>query len=180
MTKMRYSRGWNVSLFERGGKSDSRTTKVTARKAKPEANISVANNPVAKTLDAGEISVKTVNSAVEAGKANPFKPAFVNKKKSGVKTVTSLSHQSVEFKPSQKSSIHKPAGDGGGFGLAGFILALLAILAVFAGPIGLVVWLLGLIFSIIGLGGDRSNKGLAIAGLIISLLPIIIFLAVVM
>ena len=63
-----------------------------------------------------------------------------------------------------------------GMGVAGFVLSLVAFFGgtvpYLSGPI----WLLGLIFSIIGL--NRQPRGLAIAGLIISLVGIFIILAV--
>jgi hypothetical protein len=65
-----------------------------------------------------------------------------------------------------------------GMATAGFILALLTLFLGWIPLLGWLMWLLGLIFSAIGLGNANSaggtGRGLAIAGLIISLLGIII------
>ena len=61
---------------------------------------------------------------------------------------------------------------------AGFVRALLTLFLGWIPLLGWVMWLLGLIFSAIGLGNagklDGEGRGLAIAGLIISFLGIII------
>lgn len=58
-------------------------------------------------------------------------------------------------------------------GLLGFIFALVAFLGWFGGPIiGGALWLAGLVLSIIGM--SRRPKGLATAGLIISLVGLVI------
>ncbi len=59
-------------------------------------------------------------------------------------------------------------------GVAGFVLALVALLTSWIPVLGWIIWLLGLIFSIIGV--TRKPKGLAIAGLIISLIGVIILI----
>ena len=63
-----------------------------------------------------------------------------------------------------------------GIGIAGFVLALLGILLGWIPVLGWVIWVLGLIFSIIGM--FRSPRGLAIAGFIISIIDIILLLTV--
>ncbi|MBN2727618.1 MAG: hypothetical protein JXR53_00170 [Bacteroidales bacterium] len=63
-----------------------------------------------------------------------------------------------------------------GIGTAGFVLALIAILLGWAPVVGWVLWLLGLIFSFAGL--FKAPRGLAIAGLIISLIGIILLITV--
>ncbi|MCX8742418.1 hypothetical protein J3U50_00090 [Lactobacillus sp. B3795] len=65
-----------------------------------------------------------------------------------------------------------------GIGTAGFVLSLIALLVTSWIPfVDFVVWLLGAIFSIIGL--FKQPKGLAIAGTIISFIGIIFILFVV-
>lgn len=63
-----------------------------------------------------------------------------------------------------------------GMGVAGFVLSLVAFFGCTVPYLSGPIWLLGLIFSIIGL--NRQPRGLAIAGLIISLVGIFIILAV--
>lgn len=64
-----------------------------------------------------------------------------------------------------------------GIGTAGFVLALIAFfigwIPIIGQIFGFFIWLLGLIFSFIGI--FRKPKGLAIAGLVISLFWVIIF-----
>ena len=59
-----------------------------------------------------------------------------------------------------------------GMGVAGFVLALLGLIFCWGPILGWILWILGLIFSIIGV--CRKPKGLAIAGLIISCLYLIL------
>lgn len=63
-----------------------------------------------------------------------------------------------------------------GIGTAGFVLALVGLFLGWIPFLGWAIWLLGLIFSIIGL--TRSPKGLSIAGLIISLVGIVLLVLV--
>jgi hypothetical protein len=61
-----------------------------------------------------------------------------------------------------------------GIGTAGFILALTAVFLGWIPVLGQILWLLGLIFSSIGV--FKQPKGLSIAGLVISLLGFVILL----
>ena len=61
-----------------------------------------------------------------------------------------------------------------GLGITGFVLSVLALLLGWVPVIGWIVWLLGLIFSLIGI--FRKPRGLAIAGLLLSLLALIVIL----
>lgn len=61
-----------------------------------------------------------------------------------------------------------------GVGTAGFVLALIAVFLGWVPVIGWIIWLLGLILSFAGV--FKKPNGLAIAGLIISLLGIILLL----
>ena len=63
-----------------------------------------------------------------------------------------------------------------GIGTAGFVLALIALFLGWIPLLGWIIWLLGLIFSFIGV--FKSPKGLSIAGLIISFIGIIILIVV--
>lgn len=65
---------------------------------------------------------------------------------------------------------------GNGMGTAGFVLALLGLIFCWVPVLDWILWLLGLIFSIIGM--FKPKKGLAIAGLIISFLFLIIIFVV--
>ena len=58
-----------------------------------------------------------------------------------------------------------------GLGTAGFVLALLALLGCWIPVLNWILWLLGFIFSFIGI--CKSPRGLAIAGLCISLVDLI-------
>ena len=61
-----------------------------------------------------------------------------------------------------------------GLGITGFVLSVLALLLGWVPVIGWIIWLLGLIFSLIGI--FRKPRGLAIAGLLLSLLALIVIL----
>ncbi len=63
-----------------------------------------------------------------------------------------------------------------GAGTAGFVLALLAILLCWIPVVNWILWVLGLIFSLIGV--FKEPRGMAIAGLVLSLLGIIIMMVV--
>ena len=59
-----------------------------------------------------------------------------------------------------------------GMGVAGFVLALLGLIFCWVPGLGLIFWLFGLVFSIIGM--FKKTKSFAIAGLIISCLYLIL------
>ena len=61
-------------------------------------------------------------------------------------------------------------------GTTGFIIALVTIFLFWIPVLGWILWLLGLIFS--GIGVTRKPKGLAIAGLVISLIGLILLIVV--
>jgi hypothetical protein len=63
-----------------------------------------------------------------------------------------------------------------GIGTAGFVLALIAIFLGWIPVLGWIIWLLGLIFSFVGV--FKEPKGLSIAGLVISLIGIILLIVV--
>lgn len=63
-----------------------------------------------------------------------------------------------------------------GFGVAGFVLAILGIVFGWVPYLGQIIWLLGLIFSCIGMA--KAPRGLAITGFILSFLDLILMLTV--
>lgn len=63
-----------------------------------------------------------------------------------------------------------------GIGTAGFVLALIALVLVWAPFLNSILWLLGLILS--GVGVTKQPRGLAIAGLCISLIGLVILLTI--
>ena len=72
--------------------------------------------------------------------------------------------------------VNQPVPKSNGMGTAGFVLALLALFLGWVPVVGWILWVLGLIFSCVGV--FQTPKGLAIAGLIISLLGVILLLFV--
>lgn len=75
--------------------------------------------------------------------------------------------QTIVVNQSQKSN---------GIGTAGFVIALIALFLGWVPVLGWILWLLGLIFSFVGI--FKKPKGLAIAGLVISLIGIILLMTV--
>lgn len=66
---------------------------------------------------------------------------------------------------------------GNGIGVAGFVLALIGLIFCWVPILNWILWILGVIFSFIGV--FKKPKGLSIAGLIISFIWIIIWVAVI-
>ncbi|MYA41148.1 MAG: DUF4190 domain-containing protein [Gemmatimonadetes bacterium] len=71
---------------------------------------------------------------------------------------------------------------GNGLAVAGFVCALCSVVLFWVPGLNFILWVLGIVFSGIGLSRannqGRSGRGLAIAGLVIALLPgtILVFL----
>ena len=63
-----------------------------------------------------------------------------------------------------------------GIGTAGFVIALVAIFVGWAPVLGWILWFLGLVLSFVGI--FKEPRGLAIAGLVVSLIGIILILTV--
>ncbi len=63
-----------------------------------------------------------------------------------------------------------------GIGTAGFVLALVSLMFGWLPFVGWTIWFLGLLFSFVGM--FKRPRGLAIAGLIISLIGVILLLVV--
>ncbi|MDD4384496.1 MAG: hypothetical protein PHD06_04890 [Bacteroidales bacterium] len=80
----------------------------------------------------------------------------------------SQSGQTVIIQQSDKKS--------NGVGTSGFVLALIALFLGWVPFLGWILWLLGLILSFVGV--FKEPKGLAIAGLVISLIGIILLITV--
>lgn len=72
--------------------------------------------------------------------------------------------------------INQQAKESNSQGTAGFVLALIALVLGWIPVIGWILWFLGLVFSFVGL--FKNPKGLAIAGLIISLVALYLLIAV--
>lgn len=70
--------------------------------------------------------------------------------------------------------VNVAAPQSNGMGTAGFVLALIGLFFSWVPLVGQAVWLVGLILSLVGLG--REPRGLAIAGTIISLIGLILFI----
>lgn len=64
---------------------------------------------------------------------------------------------------------------GNGLGTAGFVLAIIGVFLSWVPFIGQIIWLLGAVFSVVGL--FKPNKGLAIAGTVISFIGLIIIMS---
>ncbi|MBD5225122.1 MAG: EscU/YscU/HrcU family type III secretion system export apparatus switch protein [Bacteroidales bacterium] len=80
-----------------------------------------------------------------------------------------LQQQQVPYSPQGYYGSQYPQRrqESNGIGTAGFVLALVSFFGFWLPYVGGLTWLLGLIFSIIGV--NRPPRGLAIAGLVISL-----------
>ena len=84
--------------------------------------------------------------------------------------------QNQQGQPGQPIIINQVTNNTNGIGTAGFVCALVALFLGWVPVLGWVLWVVGLILSIVGI--TKQPKGLAIAGLIISLIGIILLLAV--
>ena len=69
-----------------------------------------------------------------------------------------------------------PSQGSNGLGTAGFILALLALIFCWVPVLDWILWILGLVLSFCGV--FKAPKGLAIAGLVISLIGLILIVVV--
>lgn len=72
--------------------------------------------------------------------------------------------------------VNQQPSNSNGLGVAGFVLALITLFLGWIPVFGWILWLLGLIFSACGL--HKAPRGLAIAGLVISLIDLIFLLVV--
>lgn len=71
---------------------------------------------------------------------------------------------------------------GNGMAISGFICALLSVIGFWAPGVNFVLWVLGIVFSIVGLKNCKNkgapHRGLAMAGLVIALVPTTILILV--
>lgn len=79
--------------------------------------------------------------------------------------------------PQQQVFIQQQASKSNGLGTAGFVLALIGLILCWIPILDWILWLLGVIFSFIGV--FKAPRGLAIAGLVISFIGLIIIFAVI-
>lgn len=86
------------------------------------------------------------------------------------------SENSIQNKAGQTIIIKQEEKKSNGIGTAGFVLALIALFLGWIPFIGWIIWILGLIFSFIGV--FKPPRGLAIAGLIISFIGIILLIVI--
>lgn len=84
--------------------------------------------------------------------------------------------QNSQNQPDKTIIVNQTEKESNGIGTAGFVLALIAIFLGWVPVLGWILWLLGLIFSFVGV--FKQPKGLSIAGLVISLIGVILLLAV--
>jgi hypothetical protein len=84
----------------------------------------------------------------------------------------------TQYTPNPPQQTAQPSN---GLGTAGFVLGLIGLLFSFIPVIGVVAWplvILGIVFSAVGMGkaskGRATNKGLAIAGLVLSIVGLAI------
>src|SRR5690606_11038769 len=68
--------------------------------------------------------------------------------------------------------VNQKQNESNGIGIAGFVLALIALFIGWVPILGWLLWILGLILSFVGM--FKNPKGLAIAGLVISLIGLIL------
>ena len=78
--------------------------------------------------------------------------------------------------PNQQTVIINQERKGNGLGTAGFVLALIAVFLGWIPILGWIIWFLGLILSFAGI--FKSPRGLAIAGLVLSLIDLILLATV--
>ncbi len=72
--------------------------------------------------------------------------------------------------------IQQPKNNSNGIGMAGFVLSLIALFLGWIPIIGWILWVLGLVLSFVGL--FSRPRGFAIAGLVISLIGVFLFIFV--
>lgn len=70
-----------------------------------------------------------------------------------------------------------PGHRSNGLGVAGLVLSILGFFVGWIPVLGWIIWILGLLFSFIGL--FKSPRGCAIAGMIISLIWVIVFVCII-
>lgn len=84
--------------------------------------------------------------------------------------------QNPQTQSSQNVNLNQFDKKSNGIGTAGFVIALIAVFLGWIPVLGWILWVLGLILSFIAV--FKEPRGLAIAGLVISLLGILLLLTV--
>lgn len=84
--------------------------------------------------------------------------------------------QEFQNPKSQTVIINQTEKKSNAIGTAGFVLALIALFFGWIPVLGWIIWLLGLIFSFVGV--FKTPKGLSITGLVISIVGVVLLLAV--
>jgi hypothetical protein len=102
----------------------------------------------------------------------PVKKALKKIKKDKVEEGEVLKRTPKKKEVEYVQVVSTQAGVRNGMGVAGFVLALLGLFFGWIPVLGTVIFILGLIFSVIGI--TREPKGLAIAGLAISAISILL------
>ena len=121
----------------------------------------LTDQPEAKDENKKPKLVQNENVRVESLPVQDPRPAVTNQQQPIVNVYTTAT-QVRETK--QKN----------GIGLTGFILALACLFTSWAPGLNIVMWILGLVFSAVGV--FRKPKGFAIAGLVISMISILIII----
>lgn len=85
-------------------------------------------------------------------------------------------YQNQNNPTAQHIYVQQPEKKTNGIGTAGFVLALTAIFLGWIPIIGWLIWVLGVIFSFIGV--FKEPRGLSIAGLVISFIGVILLILV--
>lgn len=88
-----------------------------------------------------------------------------------MENTTSPLQQQTPPQPQPTVIVQSPRTSSNGIGTAGFILSLLTFVLGWVPVLSWILWVLGLIFSAIGM--TKKPRGLAIAGFIISLIDVI-------
>ena len=89
---------------------------------------------------------------------------------------TKVAEPSAENNSGQTIIINQVEKKKNGVGTAGFVLSLIALFFGWVPVLGWIIWVLGLILSFVGV--FKKPRGLAIAGLVISLIGIILLVLV--
>jgi len=137
-----------------------------------------ADNNLSASIDSKSFFIPS-HQAISLQKATIQKTADF---RSATRTVLSKSIQTLF----SKQRIQSPAADELGFSgmaIAGFLCSAIGVLLWFTIVAPIVLGILGLVFSLIGLGetgkGKKKGKGFAIAGIIIPFLPIVLFILII-